>query len=138
MSKQVSHQTQYRRLMLRSDFQSLFWHVILVRKRELKFTLKALADKLGINRSYVTRSFSSPPNWTVDKLSDMADALGVDLVVEARDRANGRNYSSCGTPVPAQTTTCLNFEDHAAPDFKITAGPGLKIDDEAYQVSVTA
>lgn len=105
MSKQVSHQTLFRRLMLRSELQSLFWHVLLVRKREMKFTLKALADKLGINRSYVTRSFSSPPNWTVDKLSDMADALQIDLIVEARDRLNGRIYTPSGGTSAAATET---------------------------------
>jgi DNA-binding phage protein len=78
----------YDRVMLRSAFQSLFWNVLLTRKRQTKFTFKALADKLGINKSYVSRSFSSPPNWQIDKVSDMADALGVDLIIEARDRKN--------------------------------------------------
>lgn len=96
MSEQATREKQFRRHMLRSDYQSLFWHALLVRKRETKFTLKALADKLGINKSYVTRSFSSPPNWTIDKISDMADALELDLVVEARDRATGRLYTPTG------------------------------------------
>lgn len=91
----------YERQMLRSAFQSLFWNVILTRKREDGFNFKALADKLGINKSYISRSFSSPPNWQIDKLADMADALGVDLVVEARDRENPRVvYTASGTRRP--------------------------------------
>lgn len=103
MSKAVPRERQFKRLMLRSEFQSLFWHALLTRKRESKFTLKALADKLGINRSYVTRSFSSPPNWTIDKISDMADALDLDLIVEARDRSNSRLYTPTGTTVTPHT-----------------------------------
>ena len=97
----------YERQMLRSAFQSLFWNVILTRKREDGFNFKALADRLGINKSYISRSFSSPPNWQIDKLADMADALGVDLIVEARDRENPRVvYSASGVrrPDPAVKT----------------------------------
>ena len=79
----------YRRAMLRSAYQSLFWSIILKRKQQTGFTLKALADKLAINKSYISRSFSRPPNWQIDKLSDMADALDIELTVEARDKRDG-------------------------------------------------
>src|SRR5438477_1451825 len=90
------------RLSLRSEFQSLFWNVLLTRKRQTKFTFKALADALGINKSYVSRSFSSPPNWQIDRISDMADALGVDLVVEARDRKTHAIYTASGVRTPSE------------------------------------
>lgn len=96
---------EFRRQMLRSSFQSLFWAVLVARKRRSKFTLKALADKLGINKSYVTRSFSSPPNWQIDKMSDMADALGVDLVIEARDRATGEIFTPHGRVGRGETSS---------------------------------
>lgn len=98
----------FNRQMLRSAFQSLFWHVLLSRKKEQGFTLKALADKLGINKSYVSRSFSAPPNWTIDKLSDMADAVGIDLVVEARDRVTGKVYTPSGSAPVAATSTVFD------------------------------
>jgi hypothetical protein len=89
------------RISLRSEFQSLFWSILLKRKSETGFTFKALADALGINKSYVSRSFSSPPNWQIDKISDMADALGVELIVEARDRENPSViYTASGTRQP--------------------------------------
>lgn len=101
----VDQKRQYDRMMQRSAFQSLFWSVLLTRKRESNFTLKALADKLGINKSYITRSFSSPPNWQIDKISDVAEALGVDLIVEARDRATGVIYTPSGVRQPVITSS---------------------------------
>jgi len=99
----------YDRQMLRSAFQSLFWNVILTRKRQNGFNFKALADKLGINKSYVSRSFSSPPNWQIDKVADMSEALGVDLIIEARDRKNPNViYTPSGIRQPATTSTSLD------------------------------
>jgi ribosome-binding protein aMBF1 (putative translation factor) len=106
------------RLSLRSEFQSLFWNVLLTRKRETGFTFKTLADKLRINKSYISRSFSSPPNWQIDKLADMADALGVHLVVEARDREDPRVvYTASGTrrPDPVKTATAEKGEAPPVP-----------------------
>jgi cyanate lyase len=86
----------YRRHITRAAFQSLFWNVLLKRKKDSGLTLKGLADKLGVHKSYMTRSFSSPPNWQIDKLSDLADALGVDLVIEARDQQTGCTFTAFG------------------------------------------
>lgn len=120
---------------MRSEFQSLFWHVLTVRKRETKFSLKALADKLGINKSYVSRSFSAPPNWTIDKLSDMAEALQVDLVLEARDRVSGRIYAPAGTTTDPVTSTVneVKFGDGS----RLISATNPLIDDDAH-LGVTA
>lgn len=105
MSNEERYERDYRRQMTRSGFQSLFWHVLLTRKKEFGLTLKGLADRLGINKSYMSRSFSTPPNWQIDKLSDMADALDVDLIIEARDRKTGRVYTPSGNKSAAVTST---------------------------------
>src|SRR5437879_6067948 len=89
----IDHKRTYQRQVLRSAFQSLFWNVLLTRKRQFGFTFKALADALSTNKSYVSRSFSTPPNWQIDKIADMAEALGVDVIVEARDRKSGVIYT---------------------------------------------
>lgn len=94
---------EYSRLMLRSMFQSLFWNVLMARKRQFGFTFSTLADKLGINKSYISRSFSSPPNWQIDKIADMADALNIELVVVAHDKADGTIYSANGFTPPSVT-----------------------------------
>ena len=97
----------YDRLMARSAFQSLFWVIFSARKRQEKLTKKALADKLGINKSFVTRAFDEPPNWQIDTISDMSDALGVDLVIEARDRQTGIIYTPSGERHPVTTSSTL-------------------------------
>jgi DNA-binding phage protein len=91
------------RQMLRAKFQSLFWNVISARKKKGKYTLQQLADTLGVNKSAVSRGFSEPQNWTIDKLSDMADALGVELVIEARDKAGDVVYTPVGVTQPVVT-----------------------------------
>lgn len=93
------------RQMLRAKFQSLFWNVISARKKKGKYTLQQLADTLGVNKSAVSRGFSEPQNWTIDKLSDMADALGVELVIEARDKAGDVIYTPMGVVGPVVTTS---------------------------------
>jgi|SRR6185312_8677823 len=97
----------YDRQMTRSAFQSLFWVIFSARKRQEKLTKKALADKLGINKSFVTRAFDEPPNWQIDTISDISDALGVDLVIEARDRATGVIYTPSGERLPLITSSSL-------------------------------
>lgn len=93
------------RQMLRAKFQSLFWNVISARKKNGKYTLQQLADTLGVNKSAVSRGFSEPQNWTIDKLSDMADALGVELVIEARDKAGDVIYTPVGIVAPIVTAS---------------------------------
>jgi len=128
MSKQGNHIREFKRQMLRAEFQSLFWNALLTRKRDSGFTMKALADKLGINKSYVSRSFSSPPNWTIDKLADMAEVLDLDLVVEARDRLNDRVYTSSGTKTVPHTeagglVVCCPVLPSSGSSFDLDAKP---------------
>lgn len=96
MSNSNTYDRDYRRHMMKSMFQSLFWHVFSVRRKEANLTLTGLADRLGHNKSYISRLFSSPPNWQIDKISDLSDALDVDLVIEARDRKTGRIFAAHG------------------------------------------
>jgi hypothetical protein len=102
---------EYDRTMLRSAFQSLFWSVLLARKRQSNLTLKGLADKLGINKSYVSRSFSSPPNWQIDRVSDMSEALDVDLIVAARDRKTGLIFMPSGVLEASSGSTDTFFTE---------------------------
>lgn len=78
------------REMLRARFRSLFWNIFSKRKADDGLTMQAFADRLGVHKSAVSRGFSDPQNWTIDKLADMAEALGVELVIEARDAKTGR------------------------------------------------
>lgn len=85
------------REILRSAFVSLFWNVIAFRKEHGGFALKVLSDKIGVNKSAPSRWFSGVrPNWTIDTISDIAEALGVDITIAARDRQSGMVFTVNG------------------------------------------
>jgi hypothetical protein len=95
---------EYDRHMLRSAFVSLFWGVIADRRKRGKFTFQELANAVGTNKSVVSRWFSKPhPNWRVDTISDIAGALNLEILVQARDRLKGTIY----TPHSVQTSPRL-------------------------------
>jgi|ERR1700674_2722171 len=90
--------------MLRSRFVSLFWNVITQRRKEGVFTFQALAKAIGSNKGEVSRWFNGDPNWTVNTIARLTDALEVDLELQARDR---RNKSLVFTPVGIQSVSIL-------------------------------
>ena len=98
---------EYDRAMLRSAFVSLFWAAISERKRRGKYTLQMLADRLDTNKSGVSRWFSKdPPNWRIDTISDIANALDLDVELRATDRTTGTMFAPTGIYKPTvQVTT---------------------------------
>jgi hypothetical protein len=96
---------EYDRHMLRSALVSLFWGVISERKRRSKFTFQQLADRVGTNKSVVSRWFSKPhPNWRIDTIADIAGALDIEIYIEARDRATGAVYTPQGIQTSPRPT----------------------------------
>jgi predicted XRE-type DNA-binding protein len=87
--KKVDMLRAYDRGMLRAMFHSLFMNAIVAKKKRGKFTQQQIADAFEIHKSSISRQFSSPPNWTVDKLADIAGALDLELHIEARSRVDG-------------------------------------------------
>ena len=95
----------YDREMLRSAFVSLFWSIINRKKHHGGFPLKTLADKIGVHKSAPSRWFSGGhPNWTVNTISDIANALDLDLEIRARDRKTGEIYTHYGLIEPTRTS----------------------------------
>lgn len=96
---------QFSREMMRSMFQSMFLSVFNDRKKRHKMTQQQLANSLGINKAVISRNLNSPPNWTIDKISDMAEALDVEIQIMARDRKTGIVHTAAGPVfVPASST----------------------------------
>ena len=88
---------EYDRGMLRAAFVGLFWTIICHKRRFDKFRLKQLSDKIGINKSGPSQWFSGErPNWTVNTISDIANALDVDLEIRAKDRKTGVTFLPYG------------------------------------------
>jgi transcriptional regulator with XRE-family HTH domain len=87
--------------MLRSAFVSLFWAIITERRKKGVYTLLQLAKKLGTNKAEVSRWFRGEPNWTVGTIANIANALNVELRIEAVDRDSGEVFTPAGIQVSA-------------------------------------
>ncbi|WP_429933544.1 helix-turn-helix domain-containing protein [Agrobacterium vitis] len=60
-------------------------------------SMKDLACKLEINKSAISRWFSGKnPNWELSTVADIADALDLDLRIEAVDRSTGHVFTCFG------------------------------------------
>jgi transcriptional regulator with XRE-family HTH domain len=91
---------EYDRQMLRASFVSLFWSVISDLKKRRSYKLQDLADELGCDKSTVSRWFSgNNPNWTINTISDLANALNVELKIEAVDRETKTVHTPQGRSV---------------------------------------
>lgn len=103
-SKQSSKEAlvqEFERGVLRSAFVSTFWAVIQARKAETGLTLSQIADRLGINKSAISRWFSgTKPNWEIDTIADIANALDVDVEVVVADRKSNRRFGPSGEIQP--------------------------------------
>jgi|GEM_PF-1558577 len=95
--RQKSRERMHDRQMLRAAFQSLFLSVIQARKTASGYQLQQLAADTGNIKSTVSRWFSSdPPNWQIDTMADIADALDLELILQARDRKTGELHTPLG------------------------------------------
>lgn len=104
----IKYVRAYDRGMLRSAFLSLFWGVIMERKKRGGFTLQALAIILGTNKGEVSRWFNGDPNWTINTIANLANALDVDIQVQAIDRKTSEVFTPAGlvqTSVASQAST---------------------------------
>jgi transcriptional regulator with XRE-family HTH domain len=94
------HAREYERAMLRSAFVSLFWSVIADLKKRRGYRLQELADAVGVDKSGVSRWFSGGnPNWTLNTVADVANALNVDLRIELIDRETKAVHTPQGQKV---------------------------------------
>lgn len=112
---------EYDRHMFRSSLVSLFWRIISVKKEQPEgYKLQNLADSLRKGKSLVSRWFSSEtPNWEANTISDIANALNVDLHVTAVDRSDGTVYST-------RSVTVSKIESRTTRkrlDFSVLSGP---------------
>lgn len=95
--KKADFSTELARDIVRSSFASLFWMIIKYKKAYQSFSLKTLADKIGVNKSEPSKWFRGDrPNWTLNTVSDIADALDVDLEIRAFDRRTRMEFAPSG------------------------------------------
>jgi transcriptional regulator with XRE-family HTH domain len=94
----------YDRALFRSAILSLFWAVISDRKKRGGFTFQSFAKKIGSTKHEVSRWFSGDPNWTLNTIASIANALDLDLRIEAVERSTGRVFTSSGIKAPQINT----------------------------------
>lgn len=117
----ISPEREYDRALFRSELVSLFWAVIMERKRAPDgFTLKKLAALLSVDKAQVSRWFNELPNWEANTVADIASALDVNLELIAKDRKTGRIFSPAGARPTVTTSTHIELKsfkvrNHAAP-----------------------
>ncbi len=58
-----------------------FYHLVLSYMEENGITQAELARKLGKSRSAISQMFKKTPNLTVKKMVEIADAIGIDLLI---------------------------------------------------------
>ncbi len=58
-----------------------FYHFILSRMEEEGINKADLAKRLGRSRSAISQMFSKNPNLTIKKMVEIADSIGLDLVI---------------------------------------------------------
>src|SRR5690606_38495760 len=97
-------QRKFDRDMLRSAMKSLFFGIIADRRKRDGFTMADLAAFTKTDKGRVSRWFKGLPNWQIDTIADIADALDVDLIVKAKDRKTGRVYAEYGVESPVRAT----------------------------------
>jgi hypothetical protein len=56
----------------------------------------------------VSRWFKGDPNWTVNTIANIANALNVDLEIKARDRKTGVIYTPSGVQVATVSQPAAN------------------------------
>lgn len=125
-NKSEAFERDYARAMLRSAVVSLFWAVISSRKQKDGMTLSNIAERLGINKSAVSRWFSGSPNWELNTISDLAEALEIELQVFAVERKSGRRFSPVGQVAFAQTATSRHIT-LTPPRIRMTAGTEIRL-----------
>jgi transcriptional regulator with XRE-family HTH domain len=113
-SSKVDRIRAFERGMLRSEVMSLFWAVISDRRERMGFKLQSLADTLGIDKSGVSRWFSSRPNWRLNTVADIAYALNLELRITAIDCETGTVFSPSG-PISDQSPDLSTIETEGLP-----------------------
>lgn len=91
--------------MLRAAFRSLFWSIISERKKSGTFSLARLVALLPRgDKGKVSKWFNGDPNWTINTIGTLADALNVDIEIKAIDRTTGVVFTPAGIAQPVSVS----------------------------------
>jgi len=103
--------------MYRSALVSLLWSVVTRKRKTEGLTLQDIADKLGVNKSQVSRWFRGDPNWSANTVADLAHVLDVELTITATERATGIVHSPSGVIEAHRSGNNTKTAIHVVKDF---------------------
>lgn len=94
------------------------------RKRD-KYKLQSLADAMKRDKSEVSRWFSKPPNWQLNTISDIANALDLEIEIRARERSTGVVYAPYGVVHEVRAEIILSTDER---HFVTATNPSDRMD----------
>jgi len=71
-----------------------FYHGILTYMDEKGITRADLARKLGKSRASVSKMFNKTPNLTIKKMTEIADAVGIEVKIQIKDFKKNKREKS--------------------------------------------
>ncbi|MEI4480605.1 MULTISPECIES: helix-turn-helix domain-containing protein [unclassified Phyllobacterium] len=123
-NKQTDFDAKYDREIMKAAFASMFWSV-LSSKKASGYKLQDLARALGRHKSAVSRWFgSTSPNWEISTVSDIANALDVDIQIHAVCRNTGKIFGPSGEVKSTSTiasTQVISEGTSAKPTMRVYA-----------------
>jgi transcriptional regulator with XRE-family HTH domain len=96
----------------------MLWGAFDARRKSEGFRFQDLADATGTNKGQVSRWFSGLPNWTLNTISDIAEALDLEIEVRARHRVKGHVYLPNAVLQPKATTKIRTDDDNNIVRYK--------------------
>jgi hypothetical protein len=96
-------------LLSRSIFGALY-SALTVRKTDLDLTRAEFGNRVGRDKTGVSKILKGPGNWTIMKISDVANALDLDIEVYFVDRYNPqRTFTSTGVMYTASKVAARGY-----------------------------
>lgn len=87
---------KYKRLCLHSQIRSLLWGVFKTKNDRNGYTLKQLANDAGYTDITSQEYFVNNLQLTIDEIADFAEALNVELRIEAHERSTDEIFTPSG------------------------------------------
>jgi hypothetical protein len=79
---------QFAAQVLETQVFGAFWLAIEARRKESGLTQSLLVERTGRDKTNISKLLDKPRNWTLKTISDLAEALGVQVEVALKDKEN--------------------------------------------------
>lgn len=126
MTTKPDRLADFDRSMMKSELRSLVWNVLQHRKGTEGLTRQRFAQRLGKDKSEVSRWFTSEPNWTISTIADIGRVLDLDIKVQAICRKTGEVFTPQGVQSQVKATVMLGHSG-SAPNVSQQIGATVRL-----------